>query len=155
MIRTTSAVSRARDLGPLVIVTNTRLTSLPIRSQRPRRSIRLQSERRSHRICVARILTLLCAKRQKQPSMILFAINQLVSSLAEVIGAEEATGKAIIEGWAQDADEETLDQWRAAGISYGEDVETAAMRAFRTEYKRLYAKVSVLKRTENDASKPS
>lgn len=87
--------------------------------------------------------------------MILFAINQLVSSLAEVIGAEEATGKAIIEGWAQDADEETLDQWRAAGISYGEDVETAAMRAFRTEYKRLYAKVSVLKRTENDASKPS
>ncbi|KAG7562936.1 hypothetical protein FFLO_01626 [Filobasidium floriforme] len=77
---------------------------------------------------------------RKQPSMILFAINQLVSSLAEVIGAEEETGKAIVEGWAQDADEETLDQWRATGMAYGEEVEKAAMQAFRTEYKRLYAK---------------
>jgi uncharacterized protein YdiU (UPF0061 family) len=94
---------------------------------------------------VIRVLTVVHAGRQKQPSMILFAINQLVSSLAEVIGAEEETGKAIVEGWAQDADEETLDQWRATGMAYGEEVEKAAMQAFRTEYKRLYAKVSELR----------
>jgi uncharacterized protein YdiU (UPF0061 family) len=104
---------------------------------------------------VIRVLTVVYAGRQKQPSMILFAINQLVSSLAEVIGAEEETGKAIVEGWAQDADEETLDQWRATGMAYGEDVETAAMQAFRTEYKRLYAKVSESIRAKKKISERS
>jgi uncharacterized protein YdiU (UPF0061 family) len=98
---------------------------------------------------MTRAVTLLCASRQKQPSMILFAINQLVSSLAELIGAEQETGKAIAQGWARDADEETLDQWRAVGMAYGEEVEKTAMQAFKTEYKRLYAKVIELGRRRN------
>lgn len=75
--------------------------------------------------------------------MVLFAMNQLVSSLAEVIGAETESGKAIASGWARDADEETLDGWRSVGLAYGEEIEKSFMQTFREEYKTLYAKVSI------------
>jgi len=76
--------------------------------------------------------------------MVLFAMNQLVSSLAEVIGAEAESGKAIAPDWARDADEEILAGWRSVGLAYGEEIEKSFMQTFREEYKTLYAKVGMV-----------
>jgi uncharacterized protein YdiU (UPF0061 family) len=81
---------------------------------------------------------------RKQPSMILFAIAQLSSTLAEAIGAETETGKAIGKGWADVEDQDKLEEWRQVGLEFGEEVETAAMKVFKAEYQKLYSKVSLL-----------
>ncbi|KAG6330957.1 hypothetical protein ID866_8130 [Astraeus odoratus] len=53
----------------------------------------------------------------QQPNMISYACRALLNALAPLIGAEVANGnRAVQKGWADNADESTISQWRAAGI---------------------------------------
>ncbi|KIK24019.1 hypothetical protein PISMIDRAFT_99248 [Pisolithus microcarpus 441] len=53
----------------------------------------------------------------QQPSMILYACRALFDALAPLIGAEIALGnKAVQRGWADNVSDETVSDWRAAGI---------------------------------------
>ncbi|KAI6108204.1 hypothetical protein F5141DRAFT_1121519, partial [Pisolithus sp. B1] len=53
----------------------------------------------------------------KQPNMILYACRALLDALAPLIGAEIALGnKAVQRGWADNVNDETISEWRAAGI---------------------------------------
>lgn len=73
--------------------------------------------------------------------MILFAMSQLLSTLAEIIGAEAQTGKAVKPGWAEEAGDQQLDEWRVEGSKVGEELEQTVLQTFREEYNRLYRKV--------------
>ena len=75
--------------------------------------------------------------------MIMYAMTSLVNSLAEIIGCEEVVmnGKAVGAGWADDADDETLEEWGRVGAGFGKEVERAVMTTFKDEYKRLYLTV--------------
>ncbi|KAH7101980.1 UPF0061-domain-containing protein [Auriculariales sp. MPI-PUGE-AT-0066] len=75
-----------------------------------------------------------------QPTMIIFAIRQLLDALAPLIGAEEAAGKSLSEGWAADASPETLKEWHAAGLEHQNDVEVGIQDIFIPEYKNLMRK---------------
>ena len=78
--------------------------------------------------------------------MIMYAMTSLVNSLAEIIGCEEVAtnGKAVAAGWADNVDEETLEDWGRVGAGFGKEVERAVMATFKEEYKRLYLTVSLL-----------
>ncbi|KAJ9100747.1 hypothetical protein QFC19_005486 [Naganishia cerealis] len=93
---------------------------------------------------------------RKQPTMIMYAINSLVNSLAEVIGCEELAlnGKAILPGWADGVDEKTLEEWGRFGADSGKEVERSVMRTFKAEHKRLYLQRFGL-RTEKEDDLPN
>ncbi|KAI6016643.1 hypothetical protein BKA83DRAFT_2007036 [Pisolithus microcarpus] len=54
---------------------------------------------------------------QQQPNMTLYARCALLDALAPLIGAEIALGnKAVQRGWADNVSDETVSEWRTAGI---------------------------------------
>lgn len=93
--------------------------------------------------CVHQFLLTTWIHSQKQPTMIVYALIQLVNSLAEVIGAEQEFGKAVGAGWAQGVEEDKLEEWRAQGEPFAKEIEKLTMNVFRKEYERLYSQVSV------------
>ncbi|GHJ89350.1 hypothetical protein NliqN6_5752 [Naganishia liquefaciens] len=89
---------------------------------------------------------------RKQPTMIMYAMTSLVNSLAEIIGCEEVVmnGKAVGAGWADDADDETLEEWGRVGAGFGKEVERSVMTTFKDEYKRLYLTRFGLRTSQDD-----
>ncbi|KZV80861.1 UPF0061-domain-containing protein [Exidia glandulosa HHB12029] len=72
-----------------------------------------------------------------QPTMIIFALRKLLDALAPLIGAEEASGTVLEEGWAAKATEEEIKAWREAGLKHQNDVELEIQDVFIAEYKKL------------------
>ncbi|KLO17399.1 UPF0061-domain-containing protein [Schizopora paradoxa] len=75
-----------------------------------------------------------------QPTMIVFALNALLRSLAPLIGAEEELGSAVKSGWAADASPEKLEEWRAKGLSLEAELKAEIERVFEEEHWKLYRK---------------
>lgn len=72
-----------------------------------------------------------------QPTMITFALRQLLDALAPLIGAEEATGEAQNEGWASAASEEDIKAWREAGLKHQNNLDLEIQDVFIVEYKKI------------------
>ncbi|CAG7849370.1 SubName: Full=Related to FMP40-Found in Mitochondrial Proteome {ECO:0000313/EMBL:CCA78086.1} [Serendipita indica DSM 11827] len=72
-----------------------------------------------------------------QPTMILYALRALLSSLAPVIGSEMSTNAAVQVGWTKDVPPETTAEWTKSGLSIQEDMESFVMNTFMDEYVRL------------------
>ncbi|KAF8340263.1 uncharacterized protein EI90DRAFT_3143793 [Cantharellus anzutake] len=58
-----------------------------------------------------------------QPTMIIYAAQMLLRSLAPLIGAEEESGKAVEEGWADNVPKEKIDQWHDKGLAHAVSIE--------------------------------
>lgn len=70
-------------------------------------------------------------------------MRALVNALAPLLGAEAAAdGKAVTEGWADDASEETMDAWTAKGKHLIDEATRVIQETSSIEYGRLMRKVS-------------
>ncbi|KAG8835220.1 hypothetical protein FRC17_004782 [Serendipita sp. 399] len=75
-----------------------------------------------------------------QPTMVIYAHRALLSALAPVIGAENATGAAVATGWNSGASEDDLSTWTKDGLSIQPEVESFIMTVFKKEYDNLMRK---------------
>lgn len=87
-----------------------------------------------------------------QPSMIIYALRALLTALSPLIGAEaELGGKAVSNGWAEDASEDKIKEWREKGIQLvKEEMEVLIQETSAAEYGRLMRKRLALRRNEKD-----
>ncbi|CAL1716563.1 unnamed protein product [Somion occarium] len=88
---------------------------------------------------------------QAQPSMIVYALRSLLTSLAPLIGAEAELGKAVSPGWADEASKEKMDEWRKKGLELAkEEMEILTQETCGVEYGRLMRRRLALRRTDKD-----
>ncbi|TCD66481.1 hypothetical protein EIP91_001306 [Steccherinum ochraceum] len=88
----------------------------------------------------------------QQPSMIMYALRSLLTTLAPLIGAEaEIGGKALDAGWAKDVPKEKMDEWRQKGTELAkEEMEVTMQQTCADEYGRLMHKRLALRRLDSD-----
>ncbi|TFY52835.1 hypothetical protein EVG20_g10382 [Dentipellis fragilis] len=79
---------------------------------------------------------------RNQPTMVLFALRAFLNALAPLIGAEvELGGKAVSAGWAKDASEEKIGEWREKGIEHvNEELQILFQSVCGLEYRLLMSK---------------
>ncbi|THH31710.1 hypothetical protein EUX98_g2484 [Antrodiella citrinella] len=89
---------------------------------------------------------------QAQPSMILYALRSLLTTLAPLIGAEaENSERAVAAGWAESASKEKVDGWREKGTDLAkEEMEVLFQQTCATEYAKLMHKRLALRRIDSD-----
>ena len=69
-------------------------------------------------------------------------MHALVNALAPLLGAEaDGGGKAVTEGWANAASEETINVWTSKGKELIEEVTRVVQETTSIEYGRLMRKV--------------
>jgi len=87
-----------------------------------------------------------------QPSMILYALRSLITTLAPLIGAEAEKGeRVLVAGWAEGSSKEKVDEWRQKGTELvKEDMEILFQQSCATEYGRLMHKRLGLRKHEAD-----
>lgn len=84
--------------------------------------------------------------------MIIYALRALLRALSPVIGAEaELGGKAVPQGWADNASEDKIKEWKDKGIELVEDEMVALIQeTCAVEYGRLMHKRLALRRYDKD-----
>ncbi|KZP00480.1 UPF0061-domain-containing protein [Calocera viscosa TUFC12733] len=75
-----------------------------------------------------------------QPTMLVFAVRALKEAIAPLVGAEVESGGAVKEGWADGADEETIEAWKEEGMDAMKHVEAEGMKVFEEEHWSLLRK---------------
>ncbi|KZS94206.1 UPF0061-domain-containing protein [Sistotremastrum niveocremeum HHB9708] len=75
-----------------------------------------------------------------QPTMILYALRALLTSLAPLIGAELETGKAVGTDWASSVSAEKIKEWSAKAQELSNDLEVEIQDVFSAEYWTLMRK---------------
>ncbi|KAH8100034.1 hypothetical protein BXZ70DRAFT_200765 [Cristinia sonorae] len=87
-----------------------------------------------------------------QPSMIMYALRSLLTSLAPLISAEaEKDGRAVVAGWAEGIPKEKIDEWRQKGVDLvKEDMEILVQQTCADEYSRIMHKRLGLRRIDDD-----
>ena len=69
-------------------------------------------------------------------------MQALLNSLAPLVGAESILGKAVSQGWADDASEEQLEAWRKKGLETQDELVKVTQQVTATEYGILMRKAS-------------
>ena len=69
-----------------------------------------------------------------------YAMQALLNSLAPLVGAESSLGKAVSQGWADDASEEQLEAWRSKGLEMQDELVKVTQQVAATEYGILMRK---------------
>ncbi|KAF8529904.1 hypothetical protein JB92DRAFT_2695654 [Gautieria morchelliformis] len=88
-----------------------------------------------------------------QPTMIIYAIRALLTSLSPLIGAELELGHAVSAGWADEVSKDRLDNWREDGMELKQEIEETVMDTFNTAYWPLMRKRLALRRElDSDSS---
>jgi len=87
-----------------------------------------------------------------QPTMIIYALRALLTSLSSLIGAELELGHAVPTGWADEASKEKLENWREDGMELRQEVEETVMDTFNAEYWPLMRKrLALRKEVDSDS----
>jgi len=74
-----------------------------------------------------------------------------VNALAPLLGAEAAAdGKAVTEGWADEASEETVDAWTEKGKDLIDEVTRVIQETSSIEYGRLMRKVGFYEQNDEE-----
>ncbi len=60
-----------------------------------------------------------------------------------ILGAEKATGTAVLSGWSEDVSDEQISEWTKTGLALQDEMEAQTMSVFTAEYNRLMRKVIV------------
>ncbi|KAI6154837.1 hypothetical protein BKA82DRAFT_375752 [Pisolithus tinctorius] len=86
----------------------------------------------------------------RQPNMIGYACRALLNALAPLIGAEIAQGnKAVQKGWANNVNDETISEWRTAGIEeVGSTMNQIIESTYTIEYGMTLRRRLALRRVE-------
>ncbi|KAI0087284.1 hypothetical protein BDY19DRAFT_986070 [Irpex rosettiformis] len=89
---------------------------------------------------------------QAQPSVVMYALRSLLTSLSPLIGAENALGnKAVSPGWAKDMSDEQFAEWRKQGNDLVlAELEDTFQDTCAEEYRRLMHKRLGLRRIDLD-----
>ncbi|KAF8501880.1 hypothetical protein BU17DRAFT_58823 [Hysterangium stoloniferum] len=85
-----------------------------------------------------------------QPTMIIYALRALLTSLSPLIGAEMTLGHAVQAGWADGVSRETLENWREDAMELQQEVEETVMEAFNETYWPLMRKRLGLRHKDAD-----
>ncbi|KAF8626131.1 hypothetical protein AX15_005078 [Amanita polypyramis BW_CC] len=81
-----------------------------------------------------------------QPDMIVYAMRALLNALAPLIGAEQSLGKAVSQGWADNASEEQLEEWRKKGLQLEDELVKLTRDVTIKEYASLMRKRLAIRR---------
>jgi|SRR6266576_709550 len=73
-----------------------------------------------------------------------YAIQALLNSLAPLVGAESSLGKAVSPGWADNASEEQLKEWRKKGLEMQDELVKLTQEVTAKEYGKLMRKASCI-----------
>lgn len=74
-----------------------------------------------------------------------------MNALAPLLGAEAAAdGKAVTEGWADEASEETVDAWTEKGKDLIDEVTRVIQETSSIEYGRLMRKVGFYEQNDEE-----
>ena len=68
-------------------------------------------------------------------------MRALLNSLAPLIGAEESLGKAVSQGWADNATATQMEEWRKKGLEIQDELVKVTQEVASKEYGRLMRKV--------------
>lgn len=73
-----------------------------------------------------------------------FAIQALLFSLTPLVGAESSLGRAVSPGWADNASEEQLKEWRMKGLEMQDELIKVTQEVTAKEYGKLMRKASCI-----------
>ncbi|GJJ08203.1 hypothetical protein Clacol_002411 [Clathrus columnatus] len=88
-----------------------------------------------------------------QPTMIIYALRALLTSLGPLIGAEMELGHAVPKGWANDIPKDKLENWREDAMELKQELDEQILGLFgETYYSSMRKRLGLRRNVDSDPS---